>query len=290
MLKKLSTVLLVIACCFITRPIKAAAASKTLYKSYDGGSKSYSSYDITGDGKADLITIKAQRDGDSIKTATITVNNVYKYTFNRTYDMKMALDDPVLKVTWFRLANGKPYLYVDFMEFEGEGMNVLLQFKNKKLVKVFDFQTYRGLQKTNDLLQGYFKKVSGNQLYLDCCMINNSIGVFEYNLKLRYSSGSFIPVTTQLSIDDEIRYVIGETALTSLKTKTVIQTYKSAGSKKKKAFKIPKGVKNIKFQKFYLGKNTVWFKVKYNSKTGWFPSATAENKHFTNVGYEYYRS
>lgn len=282
----LFTLLMSLAC-----QVNAGASSKTLYDmDYETGlsdEKTFTSYDITGDKKADKIRIVVNKDSDDqfIK-AIIYVNGQSAYTINRDRDVYDECTMNTFIIRWLRLSNGKPYLYVDYAGSEGHAVNLLLQYKSHALSKVIDMQTYYGLQKNNMIVQGYFKKVSGNQITVDFAMVNKSIGAINYTMSLKYKSGKFVPASTA-TLRNDAREVLDIPLLNAIKTKIAIQTYKKAGSTKKKAYKVPKN-KKVKICKIYVAKNAVWFQMKYGSKYGWFKADPAKHKQFSNISYDYF--
>ena len=149
--------------------------------------KTYTKYDITGDGKADKIKISTGKAYyDVYEKLTVTVNG------------KKVLCD---KSSYFRveaklctLKNGKVFLYL-YNPFQNYDATVcgLYRYQNGKLVQSVDLLQVCGVGDTGYHTYGDVLSVKGNKITLQSYQINYQMGALVTAFEYTYSKGKLIP-------------------------------------------------------------------------------------------------
>lgn len=219
--------------------------------------KTYTKYDITGDGKADSIRIvKSGGDQYYKSNLSIYVNNAVAYSFTDEfyYDVDVKL---------YTLKNKKVivYVYAESDNYDGPVCG-LFRYKNGQLNKLVDLQSFYpyGMHSFGEVT-----KVSGNTLQIKVFSMSWALGTVEMQYTLKYRNGTMVP-------SSKTGKVIGYKSESWLTAKKNIQLYTGAASSKK-AFVLKKGV-SAKVTSCYINKTNVRFKVRLsNGKTGWFKAS-----------------
>lgn len=250
--------------CVVCMSGTALAANPTSVKLSAG--KTYKSYDITGDKKADTILISKKKiyyqgwDTGAYQSVSITVNGKKVYSLNKTYFY--------LSVKLYTLANGKPYLHIDATSDDyGVAVSGLFRYKNGKLAKEVDF--HNTALKCGVGQVGTVQAVNGNTFAVDYFFESYALS----NVKVRYNYKYVNGALKKTSAIGTFKKISFKSAPRSLTTKTKLTAYKSTTSDKK-AFTIPAG-KSVKIDRCYCGKNYMRFRVKYSGKYGWVKAATS---------------
>lgn len=243
-------------------PVRAAAANPREVKLRAG--KTYSSYDITGDKKAD--TIQINRTGiqyykgrvSYIKGLTVSVNGKTVYSFDNQfyYDVTAKL---------YTLKNKKPFLYLYAQSDNGDGpVCGVFQYKNGTLKQVINFQTFYkyGMHRS-----GKVKSVSGNKMKVTFSVMSSALSSVDIEMEYKYKGGTLKLVSRT---GKATCYAMQRSGYLTARKK--ITAYKSATSAKK-AFTIAKGTR-VRVTNCYIKGSNIRYKVKSlsNGKTGWIKS------------------
>lgn len=247
--------------CFAV-PVKAAAANPQKVSLRAG--TSYTSYDITGDKKADTIQITqtgvAYYKGKPsyAKGLTVTVNGQNVYSFSNDYYYNV-------NATLYTLKNNKPFLYLYAQADNGDGpVCGLFQYKNGTLKQVINFQTF---YKYGSHRFGEVKSISGNKMTVKFFAMSYAMSSVDVELQYKYKGGTLKLVSRTGKATSYAQKLNG-----SVTARKKIAAYKSATSSKK-AFTISKGAK-VKVTNCYIKGTNIRFKVKRLSdgKAGWIKS------------------
>lgn len=253
-------VMMLVMCVLL--PVRAEAANPGKVALQAG--TTYTSYDITGDQKADTIQIKQtgikyyRGKMDYATGLTVTVNGVNVYSFSNDYYYDV-------EATLYTLKNNKPFLYLYAQEANGDGpVCGVFQYKNGVLKQVINFQTF---YKYGSHRSGRVKSISGNKMTVTFFAMSYAMASVDVNLQYKYKSGTLKLVSRTGTATS---YAMQQTG--SLTARKKIVAYKGATSSKK-SFTIQKGVK-VKVSHCYIKGNNIRFKVKClsNGKTGWIKS------------------
>lgn len=237
--------------CFIPLT-KADAASATTVTLKQG--KTYTSYDITGDGKKDTIKITRTKGGMEYNKLTVSINGK-KTVYNRNYY------DVLTKI--IKLQNGKVYLWIKGEAENGDDpWEALYQYNSStgKLKKALNFQTYTKLYSNHSGTT--ITKVSGNSIYVTQYMMSTPLAGVNFTYTYKYSGGKF----ARTSSSGTIKSVTNISGYGTLKYKRTL--YTSATSTKKVAT-VAAGTK-AKATAIYMSGSRICVKIKTKSgTTGW---------------------
>lgn len=228
----------------------------------------YTSYDITGDKKADTLRVVVTGlSGDYYSGIEVYVNG--KRVLKQSCRIGGILyaygqsDGPELK--YIRLKNGRPYLFINtWSDNDDASVLGIFQYKSGKMRQVMNGNTVFG-KKLGSHRTCRIKKVSGNTITMECSLMSAMVGYLTAGYSYKYKSGTL----KQTSRTAKVKVSNGK----SRKALKDIQAYKSATSKAKK-FVIKRG-QSVKFLKVYAKGNTMRLQVKAGGKTGWIKCATS---------------
>ena len=211
------TMFLVLGVIFIfSRPVKAAANGIKLK-----ANRTYTAYDITGDGVKDKIRIKTADpiDDETYTTLAVTVNGKTAYKLKNTRFYYVVANIYTLK-------NGQPFLYLYAPAENGDGpVCALLKYTNGKFRKALDFTTILDGYGTHML--GEVSSINGNKIVITESLVSYSLGINAINFTYKYVNGKFVPASRYgaykriYSDNEEGRYFTVNSAL---------PTYKKLGS------------------------------------------------------------
>lgn len=218
-----------------SRPVNAAANGISL-----NANRTYTAYDVTGDGVNDKIRIKAadQTDDEAYTTLAVSVNGKMAYRLKNTRFFNVIANIYTLK-------NGQPFLYLYAPAENGDGpVCALLKYTNGKFRKALDF---------TEILSGYgshcvgkVTSLNGNRIVITESIVSYSLGINAINFTYKYVNGKFIPASRYgsykeiYSADGNSRYFTvnndlpaytrpGTTAVTTtLKTGALVKIIKCA--------------------------------------------------------------
>ena len=222
--------------------------------------KTWTRYDITGDGKKDRIKVvrkKSQYDG-CWNGADIYVNNTKVCAINKAF-MGMS-------IRIITLSNGKPFLCLrggtdnDISVFHG-----LYQYRNGKIVQVVNFinETYgRPVNEAKIYL-------SGNTVRVRTEAMSYSLGYCTTEFTYKYQKGTLLR-TSNYGKYIKLNAANKRTGLFSAAKNIQAYTTPTSGSK---AFVIRKNT-GVKILNFWTAGNKMYIRVKNGSKTGWIKAVT----------------
>lgn len=254
--------------CICSSKVEAANAANVSVKP----DEVYSSYDVTGDGKADIVKVKVVELADEKNSGNlqVLVNDIVVFEQQREAD-------PYWEVKLLQLENGKVFFDIESTILsDDDAIHQLYVYENDKLKSVYDFQKYY------DKYASYYfvdvVKVSGNTIKTEVKAQFHTTGIVKFDMNLKYKDGKF--KRTSSTFAPKYKSMSMKNKWTA---KTKIKVYKKAGSKKV-AYTLKKG-NVIKINKIIYKNNKVYFQVKNNNgkgKTGYIPAAkkAAKSKYF----------
>lgn len=244
--------------------------------------KTYSKYDITGDGKKDELIVSRYKDewDDGIYNQYDDYDGVRVYlNGKRVYQKKTG--DVWIQSNLFVLKNGTVFLEVcAYGESDRLSIGKLLQYKSGKMVAVLDFFGIQG--------EGGVEKIENNSITLHYWDCYQTLGSASFDYTYTYKDGKWQEskygkiCRVNIYSDDHTW-----TQTKKLKAKRSFTAYKAVNSKKK-AVKVKKG-DTVKILKCYVYKNKIYFQISCNGKKGWIKNGCNEsgeiNPLFENLAY-----
>lgn len=239
---------------------RTASAGGSTQDVYNSAGKTWTRYDITGDGKKDRIKVvrkKSQYDG-CWNGADIYVNNTKACAINKAF-----MDMSIRIIT---LSNGKPFLCLrggtdnDISVFHG-----LYQYRNGKIVQVVNFinETYgRPVNEAKIYL-------SGNTVRVRTEAMSYSLGYCTTEFTYKYQKGTLLR-TSNYGKYIKLNAANKRTGLFAAAKNIQAYTTPTSGSK---AFVIRKNT-GVKILNFWIAGNKMYIRVKNGSKTGWIKAVT----------------
>ena len=240
-------------CMFQVKPVKAAGFTRL------GLNRTYTAYDVTGDGRRDRIRIATTRRGEYFKQVRVIINGKNRLVKNFTTSMSWPTS---VRFRICTLSNRKPFLFLECMgDSSVENTACLYQYSGGKLKTVLNM---RRMLSSTYIYKSYFdvKKVSGNTITFKVSGMPFNTGFINWDMSYRYQRGRFVRTST--------------TSRLQIKTYTVIrrfQTYKKAGSRQK-AFVAQIGQK-VKLTHICIKNKVPYFRVMDSKgRVGWMKGAT----------------
>ena len=221
--------------------------------------KTFKKYDITGDGKADTIKIKAGK-----HKVRIYVNGKLKGKVSESY----AYD---YTVTYLRSSKGRPLLYAKAVGDNYDGDYAVFQWKGGKLKRVASDSAVSYSYSYHT----YFEKVwfKGTKLKVRYGLVTNTVAGLSATYTYTWKKGAFKRTgntTSAISLTSADAYLGSGSWLTLAKDVTL---YKKAGGKKK-VVKAASGSK-LKITAVCIKNKKLYFKAKTKAgKVGWFKGLT----------------
>lgn len=167
-----------------SRPVKATANGVQLK-----ANRTYTAYDVTGDGTKDKIRIRAsnQTDDEAYSSLTVSVNGKTAYRLKNTRFYNVIANIYTLK-------NGQPFLYLYAPAENGDGpVCALLKYTNGKFRKALDF---------TEIMAGYgnhrigeVTNLNGNKIVITESIVSYSLGINAINFTYEYVNGKFVPTS-----------------------------------------------------------------------------------------------
>lgn len=223
----------------------AETAQRVLNESISvGNSKTYKQYDVTGDGKADTLKIKAGENSVEVYVNT-----------KKAYTKKASISEEVM-VCLYTLDGQKPMLALN-SDWYSQLFSTLLQYKSGKFVQQINMCNERGFAFGRNLT------ITANKItvnYEEQYCIGNATFAYTYTKKSgKWSSskyGTYQPESYNKS---------GMTAIKNFPVYTSVNL-------KKKAFTVKSGA-NVKVKKCTVHKGKFYIQLAYKGKTGWIKDA-----------------
>lgn len=250
--------------------------------------RTYKQYDITNDGKADIIKIKksgkpGEYDICEYKKFKVYINGKcaleVPYKINgRTPDMLFEFIS-VSEIQVLTLANKKSYLFLGYQCVGDSYPGDIFEYKNGKFKNVLRLSSLKDSFvkrfETADLLYNVnaLTKVNGNKIYINTHLYNAAADI-NIEVIYKYKSGRLVlqskthKVTGYSTIDGDWN-ISSDKILHWLILKKPLQIY-SDKELKKKTLKLQQGTE-LKIKKCYIsGKNVSFYIETKNGKKGWF--------------------
>lgn len=245
--------ILISVCILQVKPVQASSLRRLSLN------RTYTAYDVTGDGKRDRIRIAATRETPYyFRQVRVIING-------RNCLVKKFSSYSPTSVIRFRvctLSNGKPFLFLECMgDSSVENTACLYQYSKGRLKTVLDM---RRMLSSTYFYKPYFdvKKVTGNMITFTVCGTPYNTGFINWDMSYRYQRGRLVRTST--------------TSQMKIKTYTVIrrfQTYKKAGSRQK-AFAVQIGQK-VRLTHICIKDKIPYFRVMDSrGRVGWMKGAT----------------
>lgn len=239
--------------CFFIMPVKTAEAANPTEVTLEPN-KVYTTYDVTGDRKNDIVRIKTENDLYGINKVSMLINNK---TFVISKDVCLYINAKI-----YTLKNGKPFIYL-FLEYDNETGPVcgIFQYKSGKLKQVVNCLEFFGKSGQYGYdVSGAVERVKGNKITIKFGIMSYTLGYSKYLCEFVYKSGTLKRVSSQVSITPPIG---------TLTTQKNIKVYmKPTG--KKAAYTLKAG-KRVKVTGVYVksGKFSIRINDVSTRKTGW---------------------
>lgn len=236
----------------------------------------YTKYDITNDGKKDIIQLKKLG-----KEAGWY--NYFKVYINEKCALSIKENFYDTDVQYIQLSNGKAYLVIHLVGDDDVGPNDLYMYKKGKLKKVVD------LIKPISGIMGYhsgaeIRSVKGNKVYVDMESISYGLAYMKYEAIYNYKAGKLVLQGKKHKILGYSAYPLNDIGIHTLTSTKAIQLYKSA-QLKQKSIKLKTGTK-LKVKMCYISDKKISFYVEtLSGKKGWFRSPKDTTKMFKETMY-----
>ena len=165
-------------------PVKATANGVQLK-----ANRTYTAYDVTGDGTKDKIRIRAsnQTDDEAYSSLTVSVNGKTAYRLKNTRFYNVIANIYTLK-------NGQPFLYLYAPAENGDGpVCALLKYTNGKFRKALDFTEI--MAGYGDHRIGEVTNLNGNKIVITESIVSYSLGINAINFTYEYVNGKFVPTS-----------------------------------------------------------------------------------------------
>ena len=233
----------------------AYAAGNMIMRGYAsvGDEKTFTDYDMTGDGKKDTLKLKVTHN-----SAVIYING------KKVYTKKAGIFESVNMLAFKR--KGEAPLIVLKTDWYSQMFSVLLQYKSGKLVQKLNLYDKRGF--------GEVTKTTGNKMTIlfdgKYCVGN---GAFSYTYSKKHGKW----ISSKYGIYNK-KYMPSSSGLIAAKDFSVYQNYAS----KRKSSVIKKGTK-CKVKKCILYKGKFYIQLNYRGKKGWIVDRGVNAGLFSNI-------
>lgn len=216
-------------------------------------------YDITGDGRADRITITAtarDRYGNPVGR-TVKVNG---RTALRVPDyVGYGFDAQIIT-----LNRSVPFLYLRIWGDNGPDSCGIYRYSRGRLRNVFDFMTFYKYGSHQD---GHIRKVSGNKIYIAQDAMSWAFGSLSLRFTLVYRGGTL----RLASRYGDVAWIAGTGVSAYKPLRYTTKLYRTAASGRVSRT-LAKGTR-VRIEKVYMGQNSVRFYIRTrNGKGGWYVS------------------
>lgn len=226
--------------------------------------KTYDGYDITGDGKADTLSVKDIKsidDKDAYGKFEVYINEKRALTIKERYYSST--------VKLLSLDNGKTYLHVNLYGDSDDGPSDLYAYQNGKLKKELDF--IKSFQHVGYHNKGDIHDVKGNKIVVWMGSMSHGLAAVQFEVIYQYKKGKLVLQSKTHKILEYYnlkKSVMGRTQLT---TSGKMQLYKTK-KVKKKTWLLPKGTKAYVTKCYVDGRKVSYLVKASDGKTGWFRS------------------
>ena len=240
--------------------VHAANPTKVKLKSSASG-KTYTAYDVTGDGKPDTIFVR-KKNISGRGNLYVKINN--KVVLNKYLHKLESQDD--FYVTIYTLKNGKPFIrFTSRMREYVNWFDSLCQYRSGKLKTIVNF--IHPIFKTC-IVRQCDVSVKGNSLRCIFRWNGSTVGRGFFYFTYTYKNGTLVR-TSNATSDLEFGAFDPESynPCDYLVCKKTFPVYKDTNKQVK--FYVPKGAKVYLTKVYFTAKHGVWYQIKYGSKKGW---------------------
>lgn len=234
--------------------------------------RTYSSYDLTGNGKKDEIEIKTEKnDYGYLNKVFVVINGKRKVSFTH----ETVGDGLFVSAKLFTLKNKKSFLYLKIGDIdEVTYFCGIYQYKSGKLEQVIDGRNFLGKAGKYGTKYGSYaivKKVQGNMLVVDFYMNSYTLGPSYYRYQFIYKNGTLKCKNLQSVNINNSSYKI--TTMSGSKSKVTVAEKIKVYTKpdgKKVSYILKKGEK-VKLLAAYIKSEKFFLKIKSlkKGKIGW---------------------
>jgi hypothetical protein len=224
--------------------------------------KVYKNYDVTGDGKKDVIKFMRKDRIAYVEWAynrfQVYVNGKCALTVKRFY-----FGEEIQMVT---LKNGKKYIYLRLLEEDDDGSGDLYVYKNGKFVREVNLlkNLPNGIHPTVEI-----KKVSGNKIVFRNTNCTDVLGGIRYECTYQYRSGKLRLTSKTYKLQGYGWGTDGIDTTTKMFPLTRSVKLYSKKTLQGKTFTLKQGTK-VKVTKIYISGKTVSYYLKTeDGKSGW---------------------
>lgn len=221
--------------------------------------KTVKAYDITGDKKADRLTIKTAYTNGGYKTnLKIYVNGRKAKTLSYTTGAFSQV-----RVKYLRTSSKKPFLYISLIGVSMNGIYGVYHYKSGKLVKLVKPTSAMAPKYAYQSILGS-AKASGDKISVRFMSLTKTLGRADYTYTYQYKSGNLVRTSATASKLALVEGVSPKNQPLAYTTKL----YKAAGSSKV-AYTAKAGTK-LTVCKVATIKGRPWFYVKSKKgQAGW---------------------
>lgn len=254
--------LLLAVCMFQTKPVKAAGFTRLSLN------RTYTAYDVTGDGRRDRVRIATSGRGGYFNQVRVIING-RNCLVKRFSSFSLPT---IVRCRICTLSNRKPFLFLECMgDSLVESTACLYQYSGGRLKTVLNL---RSMLSSTYFYKTYFdvKKVSGSTITFLAGGLAYNTGVIDFDMIFAYKGGRFVrtTATTRLA-SGNIRYSSGKTNIYTVARR--FQTYQKAGSRVK-AY-VPSVGQRVTLTHICIRNKVPYFRVvDSRGRTGWMKGAT----------------
>lgn len=213
--------ILAAVCLFQVKPVKAAGFTRL------GLNRTYTAYDVTGDGKRDRIRIATSGRSGYFSQVRVIINGRNRLVKKFSYSAPT-----VVRFRICNLSNRKPFLFMECMgDSLVENTACLYQYSGGSLKTVLNL---RNMLSRNYFYKYYFdvKRVSGNTITFLAGGQAYNTGVIDFDMSFVYRGGRFVRTSTTTRLAERnIRW--GGSKTNTYTVARRFQTYQKAGSRVK---------------------------------------------------------
>lgn len=265
MLFALALVITSVLVCFAPAA-KVSAASGSVRKLSNG--KTYSTWDMDGNGSTDKLIVKQIMDGDTLTSAKVYLNGKCRYTF------KINAPDSNVITYVISLGNGEKLLYMKHSGPNEDGSGRILAWSRSenKYKNIFNVTNAAGLCDSGVHFFPAPISAGTDTVKFSFRVCNDVCGAIEYSYSYRYANGKMKRTTSAGSIVHLYRldenYEAQETRLLTAARSIKVYT-KPGDTSASNVQQTIKAGKKVKFRSVWTNGKTFWLKVTVNGKTGY---------------------
>lgn len=224
--------------------------------------RSYTNYDLDGDGKKDKILLKESKQNGYKFTAYFMVNGKRVYTLaNKSSDYENAFYQIIT------LQNGKRFIYAG-LEGPNSGIskNKILVYKNGKMKLVTNITDLMKNYQGASFISNYPEKgiqIKGNDIIIKYMSMNRTTGYRKFIITLKYKNGNLVrSYSGDLEYENKCYHA-----------KKNIKTYEKPGSEKV-SYTLKAGEGSY-IEKYYLKGGKLYLRVRdTRGRIGWIKGLT----------------